>query len=741
MRTPFAYFEEYTKEEKAVLYALSYLIDCDEDHAKKENGIGFSQLHGPFAHSVYDQAKTKRVTPKQFLALRKILAHYSTTQLQPVGLLIPSEKQLTDHLSVASTAQQNKPTGQRTSTNQPYCDVKENVVYFYTPYSMKSKMDDFRDAWKEKVRRREQGFKGIILWDNNEKGYQVPCPTPEAIGFFTLPNWFPQANLSASAQEIKKQFELELAEQLKTQHKEDDKRKQEYFAVLSQLGDLKKPIGPYTLYKHQQQGVKFALWARRCVIGDQRGVGKTLESLVAAKALQQHYGYSVIVITKKSLPMEWLRTAQKIGVAIEVFIWGSIPEYNPAWGEFILIQDEAHYAKTWTSLRTKKSIALAMNHNCKAYMALTGTPLMNKRPIEALPLLYMCKNPRVYSSSAKEFQNKRKEYERLFCAAHIRKVTKTREIYDTSGSSNLVLWNKLYIHRYGDADNDPHACIIARRLSDTDVEMPLLNRIMRQVDVTEEVRATYVRTLQKLKDSFENNLKTKLDQFIIEYTEKFRTSPTSLQIEGKEEEIRRAETMVLYQAMLIAGSWAKLDGALEDIEAILEDDNKVVVFTNFPAVGKALADKLEEKYGKIVAYVNAQTSTKKRDEMQQDFQSDNGIYKIFIGTRASGEGITLTKAHYMILMDRWWTPGSVDQIEGRIDRLSQEETMFVYWMQMPEAVSRGDIRVDSIIETKQRGINVALYAEDKGIDFSQPQDDIILGLTTGILDETLALNV
>lgn len=735
---PFAVFNEYTREEKMVLIALQHLIELDEDHAKKENGQGFKKLHGPFAHSVYEWALKRKVTAKQLTSLRKILAYYSTTQLQAAGLLLPSEQQLQDHLSG-----ETKPTQQNVqrSAYQPYCDVRDGNLYLHTPFSMKEKMDDFREAWEEKSRKREKGFKGIVLWAKNEqKEYVVENgATPEAIAFFTLPQWFPQAHITTSAQEMKRQFELELAEQLRAQHQVDDKRKQEYFAVLSHL-DLSKPIGPYTLYKHQVHGVKFVLWARRCVIGDQMGVGKTLESLVAAKALQEHYGYTVVVITKKSLPMEWMRTAQKIGVAIEVYIWGSIPEYKPEWGEFVLIQDEAHYAKTWSSQRTTASIALALNHKCKSYMALTGTPLANMRPIEAFPLLYMCKHPRVYSSSREEFKAKRKEYERLFCAAHVRKVTKTRQIYDTSGSSNLVLWHKLYVYHYGAADNDPHACIIARRLSDTDVVMPALNQIMRQVVVTDGVRQTYIQTLQRLKDSFENNLKTKLEAYIIEYTEKYRNSPTSLQLENKEAEIRRAETMVLYQAMLMAGAWAKVDGAVEDVEAMLEDDNKVVVFTNFPAVGQAVADKISEKYGDIVAYVNAQTSTKKRDEMQQDFQNEQGKYKVFIGTRASGEGITLTKAHYLILMDRWWTPGSTDQVIGRIKRIGQQETMFVYWLQMPESVSRGDIRVDALIEQKQRGINTALYNEDKGIEFTQALQNDILAMAEDILQETLTLN-
>ena len=62
------------------------------------------------------------------------------------------------------------------------------------------------------------------------------------------------------------------------------------------------------LYDYQREGALFAACAGRCLIGDEMGVGKTIQALAAAEIMARRLGIErVLVVCPTSLKHQWER--------------------------------------------------------------------------------------------------------------------------------------------------------------------------------------------------------------------------------------------------------------------------------------------------------------------------------------------------------------------------------------------------------------------------------------------------
>lgn len=112
---------------------------------------------------------------------------------------------------------------------------------------------------------------------------------------------------------------------------------------------------------------------------------------------------------------------------------------------------------------------------------------------------------------------------------------------------------------------------------------------------------------------------------------------------------------------------------------VIEQNKSVVIFTNHTDVVDYLYSKFDAV--KVVGGMSA----KERQASIEMFQ--NGEKKVFIGNMdAAGEGITLTKAHHMIINDFHWSPITmINQVEKRIHRLTQTQPCIIQYIYSDEA--------------------------------------------------------
>ncbi len=120
----------------------------------------------------------------------------------------------------------------------------------------------------------------------------------------------------------------------------------------------------------------------------------------------------------------------------------------------------------------------------------------------------------------------------------------------------------------------------------------------------------------------------------------------------------------------------KIDFLLENLEQLMEEGHKVLVFSQFTTYLDHIQNKIRERSWPF-ARIDGSQSMKKRQAEVERFQ--NGDAQVFlISLKAGGVGLNLTAASYIFLMDPWWNPAVENQAIDRAYRIGQENKLTVY---------------------------------------------------------------
>ncbi|MHA7247891.1 DEAD/DEAH box helicase [Arthrobacter tecti] len=119
---------------------------------------------------------------------------------------------------------------------------------------------------------------------------------------------------------------------------------------------------------------------------------------------------------------------------------------------------------------------------------------------------------------------------------------------------------------------------------------------------------------------------------------------------------------------------SKLDALFEQLEDIIAEGHRALIFSQFTGfLGKA-AERLEAA-GMEYAYLDGKT--RRRASVVEKFKS--GRAPVFlISLKAGGFGLNLAEADYCFLLDPWWNPASENQAVDRAHRIGQKRNVMVY---------------------------------------------------------------
>ncbi len=162
----------------------------------------------------------------------------------------------------------------------------------------------------------------------------------------------------------------------------------------------------------------------------------------------------------------------------------------------------------------------------------------------------------------------------------------------------------------------------------------------------------------------------------------------------------------------------KTDLLKEQIEEIVANDSKVIVFSQYVDEGVSKLEKLLEPYG-VAKIVGGQTDSVRKSEIEK-FKKRKDMPVLIASVRSGGEGLNLTEASYVVHFDHWWNPAVMWQAEDRVHRRGQTKgvNIYSYWMKDT---------IDDRIRQKLR---------EKGILFEQ----IVDGLAEEGVDELFTVN-
>ncbi len=117
---------------------------------------------------------------------------------------------------------------------------------------------------------------------------------------------------------------------------------------------------------------------------------------------------------------------------------------------------------------------------------------------------------------------------------------------------------------------------------------------------------------------------------------------------------------------------------LDILENILENQEKVLLFTQYREMGNLLEKFVSQKFGIETMFLHGGSPRKQRDAMVEKFQTDHTAKVFILSLKAGGTGLNLTAAQNVIHYDLWWNPAVEAQATDRAYRIGQQKNVMVY---------------------------------------------------------------
>ena len=163
---------------------------------------------------------------------------------------------------------------------------------------------------------------------------------------------------------------------------------------------------------------------------------------------------------------------------------------------------------------------------------------------------------------------------------------------------------------------------------------------------------------------------------------------------------------------------AKLERFIELASELISEGHRALVFSQFVGFLK-LVEAEVQKQGWSYEYLDGKTTD--RQERVDRFQADESKKLFLISLKAGGEGLNLTGADYVFIMDPWWNPAAERQAMDRTHRIGQRENVFVYRFITPASVEEKILR----LQDRKRDLADKLVVAESGIFKELDKQDLL----------------
>ncbi len=434
-------------------------------------------------------------------------------------------------------------------------------------------------------------------------------------------------------------------------------------ASFERVEEKKEPRGFVgTLRGYQRHGLGWLGFLREYglggVLADDMGLGKTVQVLALLQGIRnagkngtKNGRRPTLVVAPKSLVYNWIDEAERFTPKLRVLEYGGpdrealraeIPDHDlvvTTYGtlrndigelasvEFdTVILDEAQAIKNAASQSAKAARLLVARHR----LALTGTPIENH--LGELGSLFEFLNPGLLGRLPR---------------------------LDVLNSGRAPTPQELALVRQG-------------------MRPFILRRTKAQVleDLPPKTEQVLLCTLGERQRELYDALKARYQASLLQQVEREGMGASTIQVL---EALLRLRQVACHPG-LIEEKWAdagsaKIDTLFEQVDEVLDEGHKVLVFSQFTSLLAYVRARLDER-GPTYAYLDG--STRDRGEVVERFQTDPGCNLFLISLKAGGLGLNLTAAGYVFLLDPWWNPAVEAQAIDRAHRIGQTQPVFAY---------------------------------------------------------------
>ena len=445
-------------------------------------------------------------------------------------------------------------------------------------------------------------------------------------------------------------------------------------------------------YEYQREGICFGLEHKRIIIGDEPGLGKTLQSIGIVDTAN---AYPCLVICPSSLKINWQREFEKFTdksalvldnnvrttwgyllsmgvhqVAIvnyeslrKFFVWdirGGIQfrlkdvVFNPQIQAFkSIIIDESHRVKDPSAQQTIFTKGLSVGKDwC---ILLSGTPVVN-RPEDLIAQLSIMNRLGEFGGRAKFIADYCTDPKDKTAEPAVPLSELSRQLYNT--------------------------CMIRREKAKVLPQLPDKTRVDLYIEISNDK---------------EYNLAAEdLAAYLQEYTE-----CTDWEIRRK----MRMEALVRFMTLRSLATKGKIAQAVDFIRTFLDSGKKLIVFCSLHEI----VDELQKIFPRAVTVTGRDSSVNKQASVDA-FQNNPNVQLTICSIKAAGVGLTLTAASDVAFIELAWTYADCCQCEDRAHRIGQKDNVTCYYL-----LGRGTIdhTIYRLIHRKKSIANEIMNADDE----------------------------
>ena len=245
---------------------------------------------------------------------------------------------------------------------------------------------------------------------------------------------------------------------------------------------------------------------------------------------------------------------------------------------------------------------------------------------------------------------------------------------------------------------------IARNREDAGIVLPIQRKHIIRVDLDENVYKKQYKIIKQLSERAQIMLDSG-EQMTIMHLIALITRKRQANVWPAGIELKDGEGNVIFSVGQEVRESVKLDTALEHVLQEHANGRRQVVFSQFSTALQGFKEILEDN-GLRVAVLTGATPRNQRDEIKNNFYLAKGEEPrwdiLLCNYKTGGTGLNLTSATVTHIIDEEWNPGKRDQAYARTDRIGQEMESDVYIYRIPASI---DTWMSNTIHRKEQMVS------------------------------------
>ena len=456
------------------------------------------------------------------------------------------------------------------------------------------------------------------------------------------------------------------------------------------IPDMPKLTVPHGLllepYEYQKEGIAYALQHKRCIFGDQPGLGKPLQAIgtvTIAKA------YPVLVICPAALKINWQREFKKFAGKQSLIL---DTRNKNTWQRFWETKCCDVYITNYESL--KKFFVLSVKDDARFTMrSITFDPRISLFKSVIIDESHKCKSSKTQQSKFVEGICKGKEY--------ILELTGTPVVNNnTDLIQQLKIMGRLedfggyrnFVEKYCDGPKQSsnvkelnwrlsNTCFFRREKAKVLTQLPDKTRQYIEVDI--DNRKEY----------------DKAEADLIQYLREYKNAS-----DEKIEKAMRGEVMVRMGILKSISARGQIKVFSEIVHDVTDGGEKLIVF----AYLKEVVQELKKNFPDAVTVTGEDNAAKKQMAVDK-FQNDPKCKLIILNYKSGGTGLTLTASSRVAFIEFPWTFSDCEQAEDRAHRNGQKNNVNCYYYLGKDTI---DKYMYQVIQTKKNIANGVTGTDD-----------------------------